>query len=223
MTNDNHDAGADRAANSNDMSPDGGEDLVRIGEMAKRFGVTLRTLRFYEDKGLINPQRDGATRLYSRRDRARLKLILLGRKIGFSLRDVKQMMDLYDPSGTNSKQLRVALDKSEKQLGRLQKQRARDRRGDRRTVQHHGAGPQIAGRSLDRTSASRRRQEPAARSKRLNRSAIRTCKGGLLWPPAPRRPFFRFGRRLSSGCRHVAKNRGYRKKLTFTQTSIFAK
>ncbi|TIP53402.1 MAG: transcriptional regulator, partial [Mesorhizobium sp.] len=68
--------------------------------------------------------RDGSARLYTRRDKARLKLILLGRKVGFSLRDVKQMMDLYDPTGTNTKQLRLALDKSEKQLARLQKQRA---------------------------------------------------------------------------------------------------
>jgi DNA-binding transcriptional MerR regulator len=111
------------AANTN-MSVETGEDLVRIGEMAKKYGVTLRTLRFYEDKGLLNPQRDGSTRLYTRRDKARLKLILLGRKVGFSLRDVKQMMDLYDPTGSNTKQLRLALDKSEKQLARLQKQRA---------------------------------------------------------------------------------------------------
>ena len=112
------------AANTNNMSAEAGEELVRIGEMAKKYGVTLRTLRFYEDKGLLNPKRDGATRLYTRRDKARLKLILLGRKVGFSLRDVKQMMDLYDPTGSNTKQLRLALDKSEKQLARLQKQRA---------------------------------------------------------------------------------------------------
>ncbi|AZV23561.1 MULTISPECIES: MerR family DNA-binding transcriptional regulator [unclassified Mesorhizobium] len=111
------------AANTN-ISAEAGEDLVRIGEMAKKYGVTLRTLRFYEDKGLLNPQRDGSTRLYTRRDKARLKLILLGRKVGFSLRDVKQMMDLYDPTGSNTKQLKLALDKSEKQLARLQKQRA---------------------------------------------------------------------------------------------------
>ena len=69
-------------------------------------------------------ERDGATRLYTRRDNVRLKLILLGRKVGFSLRDVKQMIDLYDPTGSNAKQLRLALDKSEKQLARLNKQRA---------------------------------------------------------------------------------------------------
>jgi DNA-binding transcriptional MerR regulator len=107
-----------------DVTDEPNEDLVRIGEMAKLFGVTLRTLRFYEDKGLLKPIREGATRLYTRRDKTRLKLILLGRKVGFSLRDVKQMMDLYDPTGTNTRQLRVTLDKSEKQLARLNKQRA---------------------------------------------------------------------------------------------------
>lgn len=115
---------ADAAAFQSDMLSEAPGDLTRIGEMARQFGVTLRTLRFYEDKGLIAPLRDGATRLYTHRDKARLKLILLGRKVGFSLRDVKQLMDLYDPSGTNSRQLKVALDKSEKQLARLQKQRA---------------------------------------------------------------------------------------------------
>ncbi|MHA6641390.1 MerR family transcriptional regulator [Mesorhizobium sp. A623] len=100
------------------------DGLTRIGEMAKAFDVTLRTLRFYEDKGLLHPKREGATRLYTRRDRARLKLILLGRKVGFSLRDVKQMIDLYDPASANTKQLKVALDKSEKQMARLLKQRA---------------------------------------------------------------------------------------------------
>ena len=111
-------------ANINNAPKDIAEDFVRIGEMAKTFGVTLRTLRFYEDKGLLSPRRDGATRLYTRRDRARLQLILLGRKVGFSLREVKQIIDLYDPAGSNARQLRLALDKSEKQLVRLNKQRA---------------------------------------------------------------------------------------------------
>jgi DNA-binding transcriptional MerR regulator len=103
---------------------DAEETTLKIGDMARMFGVTLRTLRFYEDKGLLSPIRDGSNRLYTRRDRARLKLILLGRKVGFSLRDVKQMMDLYDPAGSNAKQLRMALEKSERQFGRLLKQRA---------------------------------------------------------------------------------------------------
>jgi len=116
------DAGFDDAVL--EQSADGQSGHLKIGEMAKIFGVTLRTLRFYEDKGLLNPLREGATRLYSRRDRARLKLILLGRKVGFTLRDVKQIMDLYDPAGPNTKQLRLTLEKSEKQLGRLHKQRS---------------------------------------------------------------------------------------------------
>lgn len=113
--------GAVAAADSDPAGQD--EKLYRIGQIAKQFGITLRTLRFYEDKGLISPKRVGTTRLYSHRDKARLQLILLGRKIGFSLRDVKQMMDLYDPKGSNIRQLKVTLEKSERQLVRLQKQR----------------------------------------------------------------------------------------------------
>src|SRR5262245_60922919 len=114
---------ADTAAKTTEFGVEEHDGFIRIGEMAKKHGVTLRTLRFYEDKGLITPRREGSTRLYTRRDNARLKLILLGRKVGFSLRDVKQMIDLYDPSGSNVRQLKLALDTSEKQLARLQKQR----------------------------------------------------------------------------------------------------
>lgn len=112
---------ATQRPDATDAAPN--DDLARIGEMAEEFGVTLRTLRFYEDKDLLHPRREGSTRLYTRRDRARLKLILLGRKVGFSLRDVKQMIDLYEPAGSNTRQLKVTLEKSEKQLARLRKQR----------------------------------------------------------------------------------------------------
>ena len=71
--------------------PDDG--YIRIGDMAREFGITLRALRFYEDKGLLDPKRQGSTRLYTARDVSRLKLIMLGRKIGFSLREVKQIME----------------------------------------------------------------------------------------------------------------------------------
>lgn len=100
------------------------DGYLRIGDLAKQFGVTLRTLRFYEDKGLLAPRREGSTRLYTNSDVSRLKLILLGRKVGFSLREVKQMMDLYDPNGSNVKQLRTVIDKSERQLVKLDKQKA---------------------------------------------------------------------------------------------------
>ena len=111
-------------ANAPEAFAEARDGYERIGDMAKRFGVSLRTLRFYEDKGLINPRREGSTRLYSRREKARLQLIMLGRNVGSSLLEVKQMMHLYDPEGSNTKQLRVALEKSEKQLVRLEKQRA---------------------------------------------------------------------------------------------------
>jgi DNA-binding transcriptional MerR regulator len=102
-------------------APEG--SISRIGDLAGQFGITLRALRFYEDKGLINPQRNGTTRLYSHRDRARLKLILLGRKVGFSLREVKQLLDLYDPAGSNEAQLRATLEKTAKQQEKLISQR----------------------------------------------------------------------------------------------------
>ena len=116
-------AGSNAAVKAFGNEVEADEGYYRIGDMAREFDVTLRTLRFYEDKGLLSPKREGSTRLYSRRDRTRLQLILLGRKVGFTLRDVKQMIDLYDPKGTNAKQLRVTLEKSEKQMNRLVKQR----------------------------------------------------------------------------------------------------
>ncbi len=100
-----------------------GEPVYRIGELSKEFDVTLRTLRFYEDKGLLSPRQIGNTRLYSRADRARLKLILLGKRVGMSLLDVKEILDLYDPKGDNHRQLEVAKRKGEEQMQILQTQR----------------------------------------------------------------------------------------------------
>ena len=99
------------------------EEFMRIGDVSDSFGVTLRTLRFYEDKNLIQPKRQGVTRLYSRRDRARIKLILLGKKVGFSLREVKQLIDLYEPGGSNKVQMTAILEKSTKQLDKMKQQR----------------------------------------------------------------------------------------------------
>ncbi|MGL4404261.1 MAG: MerR family transcriptional regulator [Notoacmeibacter sp.] len=99
------------------------EELERIGEVADEFKITLRTLRFYEDKGLINPKRVGTSRFYGRREKARLRLILLGRDIGFSLEDIREMLNLYEPKSGNQAQLRVALEKAALQLERLNEQR----------------------------------------------------------------------------------------------------
>ncbi|MBA4781754.1 MAG: MerR family DNA-binding transcriptional regulator [Rhizobiales bacterium] len=94
-----------------------------IGDLAKEFGVSLRTLRFYEDKNLVNPRRDGVTRIYSRRDRARLKLILMGKRVGFSLKEIKDMLDLYDLKDGQSTQLKVALKRFNEQIALLERQK----------------------------------------------------------------------------------------------------
>lgn len=101
------------------------EKVYRIGELASEFDVTLRTLRFYEDKGLLQPRRIGSTRLYSRRDRARLKLILLGKRVGFPLQDIREMLALYEPGGNNLRQLEVVEEMGVEQLDRLHRERAR--------------------------------------------------------------------------------------------------
>jgi len=95
-----------------------------IGELAREFDITLRTLRFYEDKGLLNPRRDGLTRLYGRRDRARLKLVLMGKRVGFSLTEIKDMLDLYDLRDGQVTQLRVALSRFQEQIRVLEEQKA---------------------------------------------------------------------------------------------------
>lgn len=94
-----------------------------IGDLAKEFDCTLRTLRFYEDKGLLNPKRDGLNRVYNRRDRARLKLVLMGKRVGFSLSEIRDMLDLYDLRDGQVTQLRVALSRFSEQISVLEDQR----------------------------------------------------------------------------------------------------
>lgn len=94
-----------------------------IGDLAREFGVTLRTLRFYEDKGLLNPTRDGTNRIYSRRDRGRLKLVLMGKKVGFSLTEIKEMLELYDLKDGQVQQMQLALKKFNEQIGILEAQK----------------------------------------------------------------------------------------------------
>lgn len=94
-----------------------------ISELAREFSVTPRALRFYEDKGLLNPTRDGLNRVYSASDRARLKLILQGKSVGFSLSDIREMLDLYKLDGHRA-QLKLALKKSRDQVRLLNKQKA---------------------------------------------------------------------------------------------------
>jgi len=98
-------------------------DTFTIRDLTKEFGVTARTLRFYEEKGLLDPVRRGLDRLYSRRDRARLKYVLMGKSVGFSLEEVREMLDLYDLGDGRVTQLRVALGKFRERIARLERQR----------------------------------------------------------------------------------------------------
>ncbi|MEJ1992536.1 MAG: MerR family DNA-binding transcriptional regulator [Maritimibacter sp.] len=99
------------------------KDLNTIREMCEIFGVTARTLRFYESKELLSPIREGQKRLFTRRDRARLKLILRGRRFGFPLEEIRQLLDLYDLGDQQMTQLRETMDYAKRHLGELQAQR----------------------------------------------------------------------------------------------------
>lgn len=91
------------------------ERTYKIGDLAREFGVSLRTLRFYEDRGLLQPERQGTTRIYSRRDRMRLRLVLLAKLLGFSLTEAKQIIDVYHSPDGPRKQLEVAFQRMTEQ------------------------------------------------------------------------------------------------------------
>lgn len=94
-----------------------------IADLAAEFGVTTRTIRFYEDEGLISPERKGQRRVYSPRDRVRLRLIMRGKRLGFSLAEIREMIDLYDEDPTEIAQLRLFLDKIRERRAVLLRQR----------------------------------------------------------------------------------------------------
>ena len=97
--------------------------VFTIHDLVDEFDVTARTLRFYEEKGLLAPARRGQERLYSRRDRARLKLVLMGKSVGFSLEEVRDMLDLYDLGDGQATQLSVALSRFDQKIGELESRR----------------------------------------------------------------------------------------------------
>jgi DNA-binding transcriptional MerR regulator len=98
-------------------------DTYTISQLASEFEVTTRTIRFYEDQGLISPRREGSTRVFSGRDRVRLKLALRGKRLGFSLAEIRELFELYDISRDEKKQLEEFLTKLERRRARLEQQR----------------------------------------------------------------------------------------------------
>ena len=98
-------------------------DDYSITELCGEFGVTARALRFYEDEGLISPQRRGTQRIYSQRDRARLAWILRGKRVGFSLGEIREMIDLYDIGDGRHTQRAVTVDRCRARIAALEAQK----------------------------------------------------------------------------------------------------
>ena len=99
------------------------QDTFTISELSKEFDITPRSIRFYEEKGLINPTRDGTKRVFSAADRVRLKLILRGKRLGMSLEDSAAIIDLYDPRDGNRRQRQQLLEQLQTRRQQLLAQR----------------------------------------------------------------------------------------------------
>ncbi|MFM5682001.1 MerR family DNA-binding transcriptional regulator [Aeromonas veronii] len=100
----------------------GKEITYSISELAHEFDVTPRTIRYYEDAGLLTPQREGQTRIYSHRDKIRLKLTLRGKRLGFSLAEIRELFDMYDTDKSSKTQLHSMIQLIEAKRGALRQQ-----------------------------------------------------------------------------------------------------
>ena len=99
-------------------------ETYSISDLARKFDVTPRAIRFYEDEGLLNPRREGSRRIYAKRDYVRLKLVLRGKRLGLSLAQVREMFDLYDSARDERPQLEKFLTALEARREQLERQRA---------------------------------------------------------------------------------------------------
>ena len=104
------------------MSQSDNETTFAIGELAREFDITPRSIRFYEEQGLLSPTRTGQNRVYLNKDRVRLKLILRGKRLGFSLAEVKTLFDMYDSNPNSAVQLEAMLEMSEQKRAVLNQQ-----------------------------------------------------------------------------------------------------
>lgn len=131
-------------------------ELFTIGELAAAFQLSPRAIRFYEDQGLLAPERVGAQRVYTRRDRARLQLILRGKRLGFSVAEIRKFLDLYHADSGNRRQMEATLAGTKKRIAELEQQleditltlsELRDMQGDIIACleRHSGGRPQIQG------------------------------------------------------------------------------
>ena len=99
-------------------------DLFAIADLSQEFGISTRAIRFYETKGLLRPERVGSTRVFRRRDRARLILILRGKRLGFSLRDISEYLSLYDADRTQRAQVNLLVEMVDQRVDMLEQQLA---------------------------------------------------------------------------------------------------
>ncbi len=104
-------------------SPRDSQRIYSIAELSREFAITPRTIRFYEDEGLIKPRRQGLTRLYTAGDRTRLSWILRGKRLGFTLSEIRELLDLYRVDRTGVQQLRELLRRSRMHVGDLERRK----------------------------------------------------------------------------------------------------
>ena len=111
------------ASAAQNPAPRDSQRIYSIAELSREFAITPRTIRFYEDEGLIKPRRQGLTRLYSAGDRTRLSWILRGKRLGFSLSEIRELLDLYQVDRTGVQQLRELLRRSRLHVAELERRR----------------------------------------------------------------------------------------------------